>query len=196
MPDKQLLKEEGAPCLTGMCSIQAHRVRAMGRKHKPAQEQTPLVLPSACPEPSPGPWVALAHSQHLAAPPGPAPNPSAQTSQWFHSVKSKCHTVAHRPSQPGLLSCPNPSPSPTLSCLTRLLAIPGTCQPPAPGPLYFPSPLPGTRYTGPGAQGLVPHLHQASAQKLPHHFSQPPYFKWQLFSVPSTLLSSPPRHLQ
>lgn len=42
----------------------------------------------------------------------------------------------------------------------------------------------------------VPGASSSLAPRLPRHFSQPPHFKWQLFSVPSTLLSSPPRHFQ
>lgn len=122
-----------------------------GVESKPIQEQTLLVLPSIYPRPSHGLWAVPAHPHHPAVPArSPASASSAPTPQWFHSVKSRCPTVAYRPLQPNLCTPFASLLSHALSCLTGLLAVSGTRQAPTPGPLYFLSTLPSTRYTGPG----------------------------------------------
>lgn len=73
---------------------------------------------------------------------GPSTSSSAQTprgsTQRKAGVPHSAESLASRTS------------SPTLSRLSGLLAIPSTRQAPTSGSLHFPSPLPGTRYTGPG----------------------------------------------
>lgn len=73
---------------------------------------------------------------------GPSTSSSAQTPRGSTQRKAG---VPH-----GAENLASRTSSPILSCLSGLLAIPGTCQAPTSGSLHFPSPLPGTKYTGPG----------------------------------------------